>query len=81
MEIELSGVVRGETVKVHWCDGEMDGSPVVLDRLEPLLDDGRCDTVDLTSVIRCVEQVTGQRMKLRVLDERSPQSGHVFSAA
>jgi hypothetical protein len=81
MEIELSGEVRGEAVKVHWRDGELDGSPVVLDRLEPMLEDGRCDTVDLTSVIRCVEQATGQRMKLRVLDERSAPSGHVFSAA
>ena len=81
MEIELSGVVRGEPVKVRWCDGELAGSSVILERLESILDDGRCDMADLTSVIRCVEQVAGQRMRLRVIDERAPRTGPVFSAA
>jgi hypothetical protein len=81
MEIELSGVVRGDPVKVQWCDGRLAGSDVLLERLEPMLDDGRCDTIDLTSVIRCVEQVAGQRMKLRVVDERAPQTGHAVPVA
>jgi len=71
MEIELSGTVRGDEVVVRWSDGVLGGSEVLLSRLQPLLADGRCSADDLTAVIRCVEQVAGQRMKLRVIDERA----------
>ena len=81
MEIELSGEVRGEPVVVRWRDGELGGSEVLLGRLAPLLMDGRCDPGDLTSVIRAVEQVAGQRMKLRVIDERLARPGTVVPAA
>ena len=81
MEIELSGTVRGEMVAVWWHDGELGGSDVLLERLDPLLGDGRCDPGDLTSVIRGVELVAGQRMRLRVVDERLPRRGQVTSAA
>jgi hypothetical protein len=81
MEIELSGTVRGEDVMVRWRDSELSGSEVLLQRLDAWLADGRCDTDDLTSVIRCVEQVAGQRMKLRVVDERQPRPGRAVSAA
>ena len=59
---------------VRWHDGDLLGSDVLLQRLEPMLGDGRCDLSDLTSVIRCVELVAGQRMHLRVCDERAPVS-------
>ena len=81
MEIELSGEVRGEPVVVRWRDGVLDGSDVLLERLADLLADGRCDREDLTSVIRAVEQVAGQRMKLRVVDERLTRPGTVVPAA
>jgi hypothetical protein len=81
MEIELSGTVRGEAVAVRWRDGELDGSDVLLQRLDPLLVDGRCDLADLTSVIRAVELTAGQRMKLRVVDERAARPVPAHSAA
>jgi hypothetical protein len=81
MEIELSGTVRGEPVVVRWRDGQLDGSEVLLQRIAGLLADGRCDAADLTSVIRTVEQVAGQRMRLRVIDERVPRPPRVVSAA
>jgi hypothetical protein len=81
MEIELSGEVRGETVRVRWCDGTMAGSDELLRRLEPMLADGRCDPEGLTSVIRCIEQVAGQRMKLRIIDERVDRHRRLHSAA
>jgi len=81
MEIELSGTVRGEPVVVRWHDGELGGSDVLLRRLTPLVEDGRCDPGDLTSVVRGVEQVAGQRMRLRVLDERAHRPSSVGSAA
>jgi len=81
MEIELSGTVRGEVVAVRWRDGTLDGSEVLLGRMQGVLTDGRCDLGDLTSVIRAVEQVAGQRMKLRVIDERVARSAHAISAA
>jgi hypothetical protein len=81
MEIELSGTVRGEPVAVRWRDGQLDGSDELLRRVRPLLDDGRCDVADFTSVVRNVEMVAGQRMKLRVLDERLRQPSRVTSAA
>jgi hypothetical protein len=81
MEIELSGTVRGEPVVVRWRDGQLGGSEVLLQRLEGPLADGRCDAGDLTSVIRTVEQVAGQRMRLRVIDERVPRTPHAVSAA
>ena len=71
MHIELSGTVRGERAAVCWHDGHVDGSEVLLRRLEPLVADERCDLADPTSVIRCLEQVAGQRMALRVLDEHA----------
>jgi hypothetical protein len=81
MEIELSGTVRGESVAVRWRDGELGGCEVLLQRLEALLADGRCEPGDLTSVIRAVEQVAGQRMKLRVIDERVERPAPAVSAA
>jgi hypothetical protein len=84
MEIELCGTVRGEEVTVRWRDGELTGSEELLARLAPLLGDGRCDPGDLTSVIRSVELIAGQRMKLRVIDERVARPGRagpVSSAA
>jgi hypothetical protein len=81
MEIELSGTVRGESVSVRWHDGELAGSDVLLQRLDPMVEDGRCAVEDLTSVIRSLEQVAGQRLKLRVVDERPPLPGPVTSAA
>jgi hypothetical protein len=71
MHIELSGTVRGEPVTVTWRDGELRGSDVLLQRLEGMVGDGRCEVTDLTSVVRCVEQVAGQRMRLRVCEERA----------
>jgi len=71
MHIELSGTVRGEPVTVQWCDGELFGSDVLLQRLDRMVSDGRCVTADVTSVVRCVEQVAGQRMRLRVCDGRA----------
>jgi hypothetical protein len=81
MEIELCGTVRGESVTVRWRDGALSGDDELLQRVAPLLGDGRCDPGDLTSVIRAVEMVAGQRMKLRVIDERVARPGHVGSAA
>jgi hypothetical protein len=81
MEIELSGTVRGEPVVVRWRNGELGGSEVLLQRLTAMLDDGRCDPGDLTSVIRCIEQVAAQRMKLKVIDERLPRRGAAVPAA
>jgi hypothetical protein len=81
MEIELSGMVRGEQVVVRWRDGEIVGSTELLQRLTPLVEEGRCVPDDLTSVIRCVEMVAGQRMRLRVLDERSVGRSTTISAA
>ena len=71
MEIELSGTVRGEAVALRWRDGELGGSEALMERMELVVAEGRCDLDDLTSVIRAVEQVAGQRMKLRVIDERA----------
>jgi hypothetical protein len=81
MDIELCGTVRGEAVMVRWRDGVLAGSEELLQRLEPLVADGRCDPDDLTSVVRAVELVAGQRMKLRVLEERATRPGPVISAA
>jgi hypothetical protein len=81
MEIELSGTVRGEAVAVRWRDGELEGSEVLLQRVDSLLEDGRCNVGDLTSVIRAIEQVAGQRMRLRVIDERVAHGPSVISAA
>jgi hypothetical protein len=71
MHIELSGTVRGEPVAVQWRDGELLGSDVLLQRIERMVADGRCEAADLTSVVRCVEQVAGQRMRLRVCEDRT----------
>jgi hypothetical protein len=81
MKIELIGTVRGEAAVVRWSDGALGGSAVLLDRLEPMLADGRCDRQELTSVVRWVEAVAGQRMTLRVLDDPTSRPGSAISAA
>jgi len=79
MQIELSGTVRGEQVAVQWCDGDLDGSDELLRRLEPLVSEGRCDTSDLSSVIRAIELIAAQRMHLRVLDGRRTHRSSTLS--
>jgi hypothetical protein len=68
LDIELSGMVRGERETVRWHDGDLTGSVVLLERIEPLLADGRIDPDDVSSVVRGLEQVAGQRLELKVFD-------------
>jgi hypothetical protein len=68
LEIDLSGMVRGERETVRWHDGDLTGSEVLLERIAPLLADGRVDPDDVFSVVRGLEQVAGQRLELKVFN-------------
>ena len=66
--VRMHATVRGESIQLEWCDGELSGDPELVQRARDAATLHSIDLTDAAAALRCLELVLGMRPVIDLVD-------------